>query len=184
MKYSMILIAGFASASLAGPIAKAPKQNVPTREEVCEPFKGNEQACTKAIRECLQKEARDPERTLKCVHAAANGGVGQPEQQTQKLGVGKDCALGGNDCADGLVCQISVAALIGETEGTCQPKKEQQDQQQQDQQQEQTQKLGVGKDCALGGNDCADGLKEQQDQQQQDQQQEQTQPVAGQGCQS
>ncbi|KAM3446185.1 hypothetical protein NHJ6243_010245, partial [Beauveria neobassiana] len=113
MKCSIILIAAFASASLAGPTTNAQRQNIPTRDELCKPFNGNDNACTDAIRECLQKAGRDPERTQTCVHAAAEGGVDedkqqkdqqQEDQQPQKPGSGERCTLGPNNCADGLEC--------------------------------------------------------------------------------
>ncbi|KGQ03321.1 hypothetical protein BBAD15_g11448 [Beauveria bassiana D1-5] len=153
MKYSMILIAGFVSASLAGPTTNASRQNVVTWNELCKPFNGNENACTDALRDCLPKKGGDPERTQTCVHAAAKRGVDddkqQKDQQTQKPRLGEYCTLEPNNCADGLVCE-SLLFLDGKNIGKCVWDRTQKDQQ--------PHKPGLGEYCTLEPNNCANGL--------------------------
>ncbi|KAM3462442.1 hypothetical protein MY5147_009822, partial [Beauveria neobassiana] len=157
MKYSMILIAGFVSASLAGPTTNASRQNVVTWNELCKPFNGNENACTDALRDCSPKKGGDPERTQTCVHAAAKRGVDddkqQKDQQTQKPRLGEYCTLEPNNCADGLVCE-SLLFLDGKNIGKCVWDRTQKDQQ--------PHKPGLGEYCTLEPNNCANGLKDQQ----------------------
>ncbi|KHN95553.1 uncharacterized protein MAM_06610 [Metarhizium album ARSEF 1941] len=98
MKYSMIIVAAFPCASLAGLIAHTRRQSIPLGE-LCKLYHGNEQACINDVRMCSLSGATGPEDYWKCVRAAS-------QQQTPgpKLGleVGKKCALWGNECAHGL----------------------------------------------------------------------------------
>ncbi|OAA43736.1 hypothetical protein NOR_04311 [Metarhizium rileyi] len=84
----IILSAAFASFSIAGPVTKRLRKDIPSATELCGPFHGNDKACHYALGQCMLKKPKDIETLLQCVHAAADGVVGRP--------------YGGIDCKPGI----------------------------------------------------------------------------------